>query len=134
MPDDRPREGPHERPREGPDERQKRKLTDFIRSEAADKGFDLCRIVRPDAIPEAPVRLSAFLEAGRHGTMAWMAETEERRGDPRALWSEVRSIVMFGLNYGPDEDPLEILAMPDRAAISVYARNRDYHDLVKGKM
>jgi len=134
MPDDRPREGPHERPREGPDERQKRKLTDFIRSEAADKGFDLCRIVRPDAIPEAPARLSAFLEAGRHGTMAWMAETEERRSDPRALWSEVRSIVMFGLNYGPDEDPLEILSMPDRAAISVYARNRDYHDIVKGKL
>ena len=125
---------PDDRPIEGTDERQRRKLTDFIRSEAADKGFDLCRIVRPDAIPDAPERLSAFLAAGRHGTMTWMAETEARRADPRVLWSEVRSIVLFGLNYGPETDPLAVLAMPDRAAISVYARNRDYHDIVKGRL
>ncbi|MDX3926676.1 MAG: tRNA epoxyqueuosine(34) reductase QueG [Shinella sp.] len=115
-------------------ERQRRRLTDFVKAEAREKGFDICRITGPDAIPEVRERLAEFLAAGHHGTMGWMAETEARRADPRVLWSEVRSIVLFGLNYGPDEDPREILARKHLGAISVYARNRDYHDIIKGKL
>jgi epoxyqueuosine reductase len=116
-------------------ERKRREtLTDLIRKEAAAQGFDLCRITRPDSIPQAPARLAEFLKAGYHGTMGWLEETRERRGDPRTLWDQVRSIVVVGLNYGPDEDPRGILAKPDRAAISVYARNRDYHDIIKGRL
>ncbi len=111
-----------------------RKLTDFVRAEATALGFDLCRITSPDAIPLAPERLREFLESGFHGTMGWMAETEERRASPRTLWGDVRSVVMFGLNYGPNEDPRGILEKPDKAAISVYARNRDYHDVIKGRL
>lgn len=85
--------------------RRRDNLTEFVRAESAAKGFDLCRITRPDAIPEAKERLGQFIDAGRHGTMDWMAETRDRRGDPRTLWSEVRSVVVFGLNYAPDEDP-----------------------------
>ena len=66
--------------------------------------------------------------------MGWMAETLARRADPGALWSEVRSIVMLGVNYGPAVDPLEALEAKDRGTISVYARNRDYHDVMKGRM
>ncbi|MCW5707123.1 tRNA epoxyqueuosine(34) reductase QueG [Shinella sp.] len=116
------------------DDRIRRRLTDFLKVEAADKGFDLCRITGPDSIPEAPPRLADFLAAGYHGTMDWMAETEARRADPRVLWSAVRSVVLFGMNYGPAHDPRAVLSMPDRAAISVYAQNRDYHDLIKGKL
>ena len=116
------------------DERQRRRLTDFLKAEAAGKGFDLCRITGPDSIPEAPARLADFLTAGYHGTMEWMAETEARRADPRVLWSDVRSIAVFAMNYGPEHDPRAVLAMPDRAAISVYAQNRDYHDLIKGRL
>jgi epoxyqueuosine reductase len=116
-------------------ERKRRdNLTGFLKAESRALGFDLCRITRPDAIPEARERLGQFIDAGRHGTMEWMAETRERRGDPRTLWSDVRSIVVFGLNYGPDEDPRGILDKKDKAAISVYARNRDYHDLIKGRL
>ncbi|AYD03458.1 tRNA epoxyqueuosine(34) reductase QueG [Neorhizobium sp. NCHU2750] len=114
--------------------RRRQKLTAFIREEAAAQGFDLCRITLPDSIPRAPERLSVFLDDSHHGTMEWMAETRERRGDPKVLWGEVRSIVMFGLNYGPDEDPRYLQAMKDKAAISVYARNRDYHDVIKGRL
>jgi epoxyqueuosine reductase len=116
------------------DERFRRRLTDFVKTEAADKGFDLCRITGPDSIPEAPARLADFLAAGYHGTMDWMAETEARRADPRVLWSEVRSVVLFGMNYGPEHDPRAVLDRPDRAAISVYAQNRDYHDIIKGRL
>lgn len=110
------------------------RLTGLIRSEAEAQGFDLCRITSPDSIPQAPARLIEFVDAGRHGTMAWMEETRERRGDPKVLWSDVRSIVMFGMNYGPDEDPRGLLSKPDKANISVYARNRDYHDVIKGRL
>lgn len=66
--------------------------------------------------------------------MGWMTETAERRASPRALWPDVRSVVMLGLNYGPDEDPRAALMDPARAAISVYARGDDYHELIKGKL
>jgi epoxyqueuosine reductase len=85
-------------------------------------------------MPLAPERLQAWLAEGHHGSMEWMAETAERRADPRVLWPEVRSVVLLGLNYGPEIDPLATLALKDRASISVYARNRDYHDVIKGKL
>ncbi|MBO9628601.1 MAG: tRNA epoxyqueuosine(34) reductase QueG [Shinella sp.] len=116
------------------DEKIRRRLTDFIKAEAADKGFDLCRITGPDSIPQAPARLADFLSNGYHGTMEWMAETQARRADPRVLWSDVRSIVLFAMNYGPEHDPRAVLEKPDRAAISVYAQNRDYHDIIKGRL
>jgi epoxyqueuosine reductase len=121
----------------GDDDRQLRrrqKLTAFIREEATAQGFNLCRVTGPDSIPQVPARLKTFLQDGHHGTMAWLAETQARRSSPKALWSDVRSIVMFGLNYGPDEDPRLLQGKLDRAAISVYARNRDYHDVIKGRL
>ncbi|WP_181529468.1 tRNA epoxyqueuosine(34) reductase QueG [Ensifer adhaerens] len=116
------------------EERRRLKLTAFLKAEAADKGFDLCRITRPDGIPQAPARLRDFLDESFHGTMDWLEETAERRSDPRTLWSEVRSVVMFAMNYGPEHDPRGILERTDRGAISVYAQNRDYHDIIKGKL
>jgi epoxyqueuosine reductase len=90
--------------------------------------------VRPDAIPQAAERLRAFLGAGAHGDMAWMAEKADRRGDPRALWPDVRSIVMLGMNYGPEGDPLAVLKERGRGAISVYAQGDDYHDVIKPRL
>ncbi len=75
-----------------------------------------------------------WLAEGAHGDMDWMAETAERRASPKALWPEAKSVVMLGVNYGPAGDPLAALADPTRGAISVYARNRDYHELVKGRL
>ncbi|HWG04467.1 MAG TPA: tRNA epoxyqueuosine(34) reductase QueG [Beijerinckiaceae bacterium] len=101
---------------------------------AAELGFDLCRVTRPDSIPAAPQRLAQWLVEGSAGDMGWMEETAARRADPRVLWPAVRSIVMLGMNYGPDSDPLAALDQKSAAAISVYARNRDYHDLIKGRL
>ncbi|MGB2730255.1 MAG: tRNA epoxyqueuosine(34) reductase QueG [Methylovirgula sp.] len=97
-------------------------------------GFDLCRIASPDAVPLADARLKAWLDAGYAGDMTYMAETRARRAAPRALWPEVKSIILVGMNYAPEADPLALIAAPKRANISVYARHRDYHDLVKGKL
>ncbi|WP_353183310.1 tRNA epoxyqueuosine(34) reductase QueG [Bosea sp. (in: a-proteobacteria)] len=98
------------------------------------EGFAAMRVAAADAIPLAPERLRAWLEAGYHGDMAWMDERTAERADPRALWSEVRSVVMLGMNYAGEGDPLAMLAEPDRGAISLYARRRDYHDVIKGKL
>jgi epoxyqueuosine reductase len=82
----------------------------------------------------AGARLQEWIAAGRHGDMDWMPETAARRAAPPALWPGVRSIVMVGVNYGPEGDPLAALAKKQSGAISVYARNRDYHDLMKGRL
>jgi epoxyqueuosine reductase len=91
-------------------------------------------VVRPDAIPQAGERLAQFLAAGAQGDMGWLENEPGRRSDPRVLWPEVRSIVMLGLNYGPDNDPLQSLARRESGTISVYARGDDYHDLIKGRL
>ncbi len=66
--------------------------------------------------------------------MGWMAETFDRRADPRALMANAKSLVMLGLNYGPAGDPLATLGQKSAGAISVYARGRDYHDVIKGRL
>ena len=109
-------------------------LRQLIEREAARAGFAAVGVTRPDAIPLAPARLAQFVSEGLHGSMAWMEETLERRADPSVLWPEVRSIVVLAMNYGPDSDPRALQAMADRGAISVYARNRDYHDVIKGRL
>jgi epoxyqueuosine reductase len=102
--------------------------------EAGDAGFAACRIAAPDAIPDMPGRLTAFLEAGYHGQMNWLERRADWRGDPRVLWPEVRSVIMLAEPYTPDHDPLEDLAHAERGVISVYARGRDYHDVVKKRL
>ena len=109
-------------------------LKDRLVARALEEGFSACRICRPWDVPQVAGRLAGFLEAGHHGQMGWMAERTHWRGDPAALWPEARSVIMLAENYGPSHDPLEILAHRDRAAISVYAQNRDYHDVVKKRL
>ncbi len=104
-----------------------------LEAEARAAGFAAMGVCRPADVRPMD-RLRAFVEAGRHGEMAWMAERMHWRGDPAALWPEARSVVMLADSYAPDHDPLAVLARPDRAAISVYAGNRDYHDLVKKRL
>ncbi|MEP4769389.1 MAG: tRNA epoxyqueuosine(34) reductase QueG [Roseibium sp.] len=101
-------------------------------------GFDALKVASADSIPHAKERLQAYIDHGYHGTMAWMAETAERRSAPGALWPEVKSVIMLAMNYGPDDDPindpLAHLQDTNTGGISVYARHRDYHDVIKGRL
>ena len=107
----------------------------FIRDEARAAGFDAVGIVDPDAVDGAVgTRLREALSEGRHGDMAWMARTADRRRHPHALWPEARSVIMLGMNYGPSRNPLEDLERRDRGLIAAYARGRDYHDVLKGRI
>ena len=105
-----------------------------LNARALDEGFAKVGVCRPDAVPEIAERLKAFVEQGRHGQMGWMAERMHWRGNPAALWPEAKSVVMLAEMYTPDHDPMEVLEHPEQGAISVYAQNKDYHDIVKKRL
>jgi len=105
-----------------------------IEAQARSAGFDVVRFADARANPDNAARLGAFLEAGHHGDMDWMESRAQWRADPLAMWPDARSVIVLGLNYGPEGDPLAILARKDRATISVYAQGDDYHDVVKKKL
>jgi epoxyqueuosine reductase len=109
-------------------------VKDRLITYAQEAGFAKVGICRPDAVPEIAERLAAFVDAGMHGQMAWMAERMHWRGNPAALWPEAKSVIMLAEPYTPEHDPLAVLEQPDRAAISVYAQGRDYHDIVKKRL
>ena len=106
-------------------------LKEQIRQRALEAGFDAARFAAPDYGSRTSAELAEFLGEGRAGTMDWLARNPERRGDPKVLWPEVRSILVLGANYAPAQDPMAALGAKDRGAISVYAQGEDYHDLMK---
>jgi epoxyqueuosine reductase len=111
-----------------------RDLKDRLLEEARVAGFDAMGVCRPDAVPELPARLAAFLEAGHHGQMDWMAEPTSWRADPATLWPEARSVIMLAMSYTPESDPMATLSRPDVGTVSVYARGGDYHDVIKKRL
>jgi len=123
-----------EAPPEDISEQEKEGLKARLVAQACAEGFAGVGICRPDAVPEIAGRLARFVAEGRHGQMGWMEERMGWRGNPAALWPEARSVIMMAEPYSPEHDPLAVLARRDRAAISVYAQNRDYHDIVKKRL
>ena len=105
-----------------------------IRGRAKTLGFDVVGFAKPDLPERVEAGYRAFVDLGRHGDMDWLETTFDRRKSPRALWPDVKSVIVLGMNYGPEDDPLAVLSHPDAGGISVYGRHRDYHDVVKGKL
>jgi epoxyqueuosine reductase len=117
-----------------PENMQSDALKADLKAYALDAGFSGVGVCRPDAVPQSAGRLTDFVEGGYHGQMGWMAERMNWRGAPDALWPEAQSVIMLAEAYSPEHNPLEILEQRDRAAISVYAHGRDYHDIVKKRL
>jgi epoxyqueuosine reductase len=109
-------------------------LKERLVAQALGEGFAKVGVCAPDAVPQAAGRLEAWLAAGHHGQMGWMADRADWRGSPAALWPEARSVVMLAESYAPRADPLAVLGERDRGAVSVYAQGKDYHDLVKRRL
>jgi len=101
---------------------------------ARSEGFDAFGIVSPEALGAASPYFERWIAEGAHGDMDWLARTKARRADPKTLWPDAKSVVVLGLNYGPEGNPLALLAQRERGAISVYAQGEDYHELIKGKL
>ena len=105
-----------------------------IRDRALALGFDAVGFAPAGLGDEARERLGEFLAQGMHGDMGWMLEKADRRGDPKVLWPDARTVIALGMSYAPHEDPRALLEHPDRGIVSVYARGRDYHDVVKSRL
>lgn len=105
-----------------------------IREKALALGFDTARFTSASLPAEISARLTAFLADGRHGDMAWLDARKDQRAHPQALWPEASSAIVLTMNYGPDTDPMAVLEQKSAGAVSVYARNRDYHDLIKKRL
>jgi len=110
------------------------KLRENLRNKALSEGFSDIGFCAPNGVPQIAERLQHYVDAGHHGQMAWMSERMHWRGNPAALWPEARSVVMLAETYTPEHDPLDVLQQPDNGAISVYAQNRDYHDILKKRL
>ncbi|GBQ25217.1 iron-sulfur binding protein [Acetobacter estunensis NRIC 0472] len=110
------------------------RLVERLREKADALGFDDFGICEAQLGPDVASYLQEFVEAGHHGTMSWLAERMEQRASPTGLWPEVRSVIALGLSYAPEDDALATLDKPDCGNISVSARNRDYHDIIKGRL
>jgi epoxyqueuosine reductase len=109
-------------------------IREAIRDHALAAGFDAVGFADARLDAEARAGLREFIARGYHGDMGWLAGTAARRGDPRALWPDARTVVVLGVNYAPKDDPLALAEMPDRGVVSVYARGRDYHDTLKRRL
>ena len=114
--------------------RDKTNIVNALKEQALTEGFAACGIAPARLAPEAGQRLQAWVVNGCHGDMLWMEGRIDQRADPQTLWPEVRSVIMLGMSYAPADDPMVLADHPDRARISVYARGRDYHDVVKGAL
>lgn len=113
---------------------KKQSLEDLISAQAYAMGFDAIGFCEASLNKEVEEGLRAFVAEKRHGTMSWMEERIEQRSQPKNLWPEVKSVISLGLSYAPKEDPFATLSKPECGNISVYARNRDYHDVLKGML
>ena len=110
------------------------KIRDRIRGDALKEGFGDVGFAAADADVMQVARLDQFIQDGFMGDMGWIAETRDRRLAPNAMWDEAKTAIVMVMNYGPDHDPMDNIAKTDCGNISVYARGRDYHDVIKGKL
>ncbi len=105
-----------------------------IRERALASGFDAVGFAPAELSETNRQNLAEYLSRGYHGDMGWLVGKAERRGDPCVLWPEARSVVALGISYVPADDPLANLSQPETGNISVYARGRDYHEVVKKRL
>jgi len=110
------------------------RLRRWLDTAAAEAGFASLHITEATLPDSVAARLAEFLAAGHQGDMSWLAETAPRRAAPRAMWPQARSAIILTMNYGPDHDPMDNLAAASHGNVSVYARGRDYHDVIKGRL
>jgi len=101
---------------------------------AGELGFDVVRFTDASLPELTGQRLVEFTQNAYHGDMDWMSRTLDRRQTPTDMWPDAKSAIILALNYGPETNPLERLLQKSTGVISVYALNRDYHELIKGRL
>jgi epoxyqueuosine reductase len=109
-------------------------LIESIKARSYKLGFDDIGFCKATISKSASRHLKEFIYEGRHGSMQWIADTIERRSHPKNMWKEAKTAIILGSNYGPQINPLNKLKYKSYGNISIYAQNKDYHRVIKGKL
>ena len=109
-------------------------LRHWLNDAAMAAGFHSVHVTTATLPETTSANLQKFLAQGFNGDMGWLADTATRRRQPVTMWPDAVTAIVLTMNYGPDHDPMDNIRYHDRGNISVYARGRDYHDVVKGKL
>ena len=109
----------------------KKELKNIIQKKSKEFGFDIMRVTDPKINKEDNIYMKEFLDKNYHGDMDWLKKNIERRMSPKKIWEDTKSIIILGVNYGPDHNPMKNLESKEIGNISVYARGNDYHDIIK---
>src|SRR6056300_3782 len=109
-------------------------LLESIKYRAYKLGFDDIGFCEASISNEISKHLKEFVSKGRHGSMSWISDTLERRLHPKNMWEDAKTAIILGSNYGPENNPLNKLNNKSSGNISVYAQNKDYHKIIKGKL
>ena len=110
------------------------KIVDELKARAEKLGFVAFGVAKADLPPHISKAFLKALDENWHGDMEWMKTSADRRLSPQNMWPDARSAIVVAYNYAPDENPMVGLKETDKGVISVYARNRDYHEIIKGKL
>jgi epoxyqueuosine reductase len=112
-------------------------LREWLDEQSRQLGFDGLRITDTH-LGSASERLQEWLEQGRHGRMEYMAKHAQLRSDPGMLVPGTIRVICVTMNYlSPTIDfdhEWERLAQPTQAMVSVYARGRDYHKVMRNRL
>ena len=104
-----------------------------IEEQAYALGFDGFGITSPE-IDEAGNKFNQWLEMGYAGEMAYMARGEAKRNDPNLVLKDIKSIICLRTNYFTVGKGMDFLDFPEKGDISLYALNKDYHDIITPRL
>lgn len=107
-------------------------IVDQIKEKARRLGFTEVGICDASLLDEPQSKLESWLERGYHASMDWMARTRKERGNPKSFFPQAESIVVVAHNYFREDEPIS--RPMDEGNISIYARGRDYHKVVRKKL
>jgi epoxyqueuosine reductase len=118
-------------------------LLRWIKTQAKELGFAELRVTDLD-VSEALPYLQDWLEKGHHGDMNYMSQHAHLRADPKKILPQALRVITLRMNYLPQDRFLEgvdwrqeewdRIHQPESAIISVYARGRDYHKVLRARL
>lgn len=103
-----------------------------IKDKAYQLGFMEVGICDAEPLPEEEQHLNTWLNLGYQGSMDWMIRTKSERSKPASYFPEAKSIIVVAQNYFRSGKSIDLSS--NKGNISIYARGRDYHKVVKKKL
>tara|TARA_Y100000589_G_scaffold284757_1_gene283854 strand:- start:553 stop:1668 length:1116 start_codon:yes stop_codon:yes gene_type:complete len=109
-------------------------LKEKIKQKSRELGFDSIGFTKPNVDNQTKRQFKKFLKRNYHGEMKWLERHYQKKINPKMIWNEVETVIVLGLNYGPKVNPILKNKSKKNANASIYANNKDYHNIIKSKL